>query len=94
MAMNMSGARGYGPSRISNNPSYRPYKKVPSQTQLQKKDKKMTEPSKSGEMKCQPGYIKYMGRCVSQEQRNKMNNVREAKNKTTVDKANKRFYSV
>lgn len=94
MAISMSGARGYGPSRISNNPSYRPYTKMPSRTQIQKKDIKEKEASKSKEIKCQPGYIKYQGRCMSQEARNKKFNVTSAKNKTTIDKANKRFYSV
>lgn len=94
MALSMSQARGTGPSRISNNPSYRPYSKMPSQTQVQNRLRKEKESSTSREVKCQPGYVKYMGRCISQEKKNSMSNVREAKNKTTIDKANKRFYSV
>ena len=94
MAQTIAQARGYGPSRISNNPDYRPYRKMPSETQRLKGSLEKKEASTSNQIKCQPGYVKYMGRCVSQEKRNKMSNVREAKNKTTIDKANKRFYSV
>ena len=94
MALSIAQARGTGPSRISNNPDYRPYRKMPSETQRLKASAKEKESSSSNQVKCQAGYVKYMGRCISQEKKNKMSNVREAKNKTTIDKANKRFYSV
>ena len=71
MTMNLAQARGG--SRISNNPSYRPYQKALSPTTMAKKDKKIREAS-SAKVKCRRGYVEMNGRCLPQEERNKKNN--------------------
>lgn len=90
MSMNMSGARGY--TRISSNPNYRPYEKPKSPTAERRDKISKREASKSGRVKCQDGYVKVMGKCVPQEQRNKDNFRKESTSNKLINDSNKRFY--